>query len=387
MGGRIGIVAGELSGDRLGGKLVTALRQLDPSLQFVGIGGPNMIAAGVTSLASLEKLAVMGIMEVLPKLPELFALRRRILAELTREPLDLWIGIDAPDFNLPIAAYLKKRCKIKTVHVVSPSVWAWRSGRMVKIKRSIDLMLLLFPFEQPIYRKWQMSAQFIGHPLADEVPFELPSQAAVRRQLGLTETGRIIALLPGSRKTEVQALIHPFLKAAELVQSRYNDCHFLLSAANEQRANELTQSLAHYRLPLTIHREPVPLVLRAAEVALVASGTATLEALLWGCPLVAAYRTHPVTAWLARRWVTARYFSLPNLLADAPLITERFQEQVVGPRLAVDLIELLENLTKNNEQKQQFKRISGTLRQQADQRAALAVMTLLPQGLRNYSAL
>ncbi len=357
---RIAVVAGEPSGDQLGGALLAAMRERFPTATWMGVGGTQMHQAGLTSLMPLDRLAVMGLVEVLPRLPELWRRQRQLMATFSDPPVDLFIGIDAPDFTLPIAAHLRRR-GVMTVHLVSPSVWAWRAARIHRIKRAVDLMLVLFPFETEIYERHQLPVVCVGHPLAAAWA---ASPAAISPRLARSSPPYRVALLPGSRRGEVARLIGPLLDAATQLHQTRGDLEFTVSAASPAREAELIVALQQHgaaRLPLTLSRTPAATLLQQADLAFVASGTATLEALLAGCPPVVVYRTHPLTAWLARRLVTVAHFSLPNLLADAPLVVERFQDAVNGPQLAADGAALLDDVARRQQLMTQFHALAHDL--------------------------
>ncbi len=322
------MVAGELSGDLLGAGLIAALKVRCPQFHFVGIGGPEMLAQGFQSWAPMERLAVMGLAEVLRHLPELLRIRRRLCRQLLADPPLALIGIDAPDFNLTLERRLRAH-GIPTVHYVSPSVWAWRPWRVRKIARSVDLMLTLFPFEAAFYQDHGVPVRYVGHPLADIIPFH-NDPAAVRRMLTpeLPAHTRIVALLPGSRVGEVGRLGPLFLDTALWLCAQRPDVHFLVPAATP-RLYEMLAAMAAARtpaLPLTLLQGQSRTAMAAADVVLSASGTATLEAMLLKRPMVTAYRVAPTTAWIARRLLTISHFALPNLLAGRELVPEFIQE-------------------------------------------------------------
>jgi lipid-A-disaccharide synthase len=373
---RLGVLAGEASGDILGAPVLAALRARFPDLVIEGIGGPLMEAQGLRSLFSMERLSVMGLVEPLKRLPELLRIRRAVLKHFSANPPDLFLGIDSPDFNLRLELQLRAR-GVTTAHLVSPSVWAWRQGRVHKIKRAVDLMLCLFPFETAIFTRHGIPAQFVGHPLADEIAPQ-PDRGAARRALGLPAGARVLALLPGSRAAELRLLAPVFLQAAALLRQDDPGLGLVLPAASAARLAELEQLLAGYgsldvRLVPGRSRE----VMAAADAVLLASGTATLEAALLKRPMVVAYRTGALN-WLALRLlVKTPYAALPNILAGRALVPELLQGEATAPALAAALRPLLAAGSAARAQVQQFDMIHGELRQGFGERAAGALAALL----------
>ncbi|MCB1826282.1 MAG: lipid-A-disaccharide synthase [Candidatus Competibacteraceae bacterium] len=376
----IALVAGELSGDLLGAGLMATLRTHDPHARFSGIGGPGMIEQGLRSLVPLERLAVMGLVEVLRHLPELLRIRRRLYRELLADPPAVFIGIDAPDFNLGLERRLRIH-GIPTVHYVSPSVWAWRPWRVRKIARSVDLMLTLLPFEAAFYQRHGVPVRYVGHPLADTIPLhDDPSLA--RRSLHLaapTEEARIVALLPGSRRGEVGRLGPLLLDTAAWVWARRPEVHFLLPAATPELF-EVLESMRAERastLPLTLVHGQSREVMAAADVVLLASGTAALEAMLLKRPMVVAYRVAPVTAWIARRLLTVSHFALPNLLAGRALVPEFVQDAATVDNLGPAVLRWLDDAVAQAGLMVEFDALHTQLRCDASRRAAAAVAELL----------
>lgn len=375
----IALVAGELSGDLLGSGLIAALKQRYPQARFSGIGGPGMVGQGLQTLVPLERLAVMGLVEVLRHLPELFKIRQQLYQQYSADPPQVFIGIDTPDFNLGLEKRLRAR-GIATVHYVSPSVWAWRPWRVRKIVRAVDLMLTLLPFEATFYAKHGIQVSYVGHPLADLIPLQSDS-AAARRSLGVAwATAKpIVALLPGSRLGEVKRLAPLFLETARWLAAQRPDLSFLLPAATPQ----LYEFLAHLQteqapaLPLTIVRGRAREAMAAADAVLLASGTATLEAMLLKRPMVVAYQVAPLTAWIARRLVTVSHFSLPNLLAGKDLVPEFFQEAATIATLGPAVLNALTDTRARQALMAEFTALHLELRRDADQRAAEAVATLM----------
>ena len=373
---RIGLVAGEASGDVLGARLIEALQQRVPGLEVIGVGGPHLIGCGLESLYPMDRLSVMGFAEPLLRLPELLRLRRRLRRQFLNDPPDVFIGIDSPDFNLPLERRLRAG-GVPTVHLVSPSVWAWRRGRLPAIARSTDLMLCLFPFELPIYREAGIPAAFVGHPRADELRSS-PDQLALRRQLGLPQAGRILALLPGSRESEIRRLAPAFLQTAQ--QLHDNGCAeaFVLPVANAACRAALQPLLqAHAELPLVLVEGQSCDAMAAADVVLTASGTATLEAALLRRPMVVAYRTGTVTWQFLSRLVHTECVALPNILAGKQLVPEFLQSQASVTNLLPAVRDLLMNSAERDATVQAFDVIAQDLRQGFGTVAAQAVLQLL----------
>lgn len=379
---RIGLVAGEASGDLLGAGLIAALKQRYPDAVFTGIAGPRMVAAGCQALFPSEKLAVMGLTEVLGHLRELFAIRKAVVRHFLAEPPDVFIGIDAPDFNLGLERQLKT-AGIPTVHYVSPSVWAWRQYRLRKIARAVDLMLTLFPFEAAFYEAHRVPVRYVGHPLADALPLT-PDRHAARAELGLPRDGEVVAILPGSRLSEVRALGDIFIAAALSCAEQRPGLRFiapLATAATQELFAARLQALAP-RLPVTIVQGKAHAALTAADAVMVASGTATLEALLLKCPPVMAYRLSPLTYWLAQRLVKVPHYSLPNLLAGRALVPELIQDAATPANVAAAILNWLDDKAGRAQLAATFTEIHRTLRRDADQRAADAVAELVTQRRR-----
>jgi len=375
---RVALVAGEASGDLLGAALITALRELYPDARFTGVAGPRMIAAGCSVLAHCEELSVMGLAEILRHLPRLWRLRRRLLQAFADEPPDVFIGIDAPEFNLGLAQRLKRR-GLPTVQYVSPQVWAWRQGRVNGIAAAVDLVLCLLPFEAAFYARHAVRAEFVGHPLADQIPLQV-DRAAARAQLGLPERACVVALLPGSRLGEVSRLGEAFAGAARLLAERAAPPPlFIAPMASAAVGAVFAQQVAGQGASVRLLDGQSRLALTAADAVLVASGTATLETLLHRRPMVVAYRVAPLTAWVLRGLglVKVRYCSQPNLLADQPLVPEFIQEAVTPEALADALEQQLQAGPHHQHQQQVFADIHAQLRQDGARRAAQAVAGML----------
>lgn len=368
---RIALVAGEASGDILGAGLMRALKAQHPAVEFIGVGGPLMEAEGLVSYFPMERLAVMGLVKVLGRLRELLARRKKLVQTLIAEKPDVFIGIDAPDFTLNIELKLRQ-AGIKTVHYVSPSVWAWRQKRVLKIREGCDLMLTLFPFEARFYEEKGVPVKFVGHSLADAIPLQA-DRAAARAELGLPE-GPLVALMPGSRGGEVGRLGGLFLDAAECLRAMRPGVRFILPCANAQRRAQVEELLAGRDLPLTLLDGQSHKALAACDAVLIASGTATLEALLYKRPMVVAYRLAPLTFWILKRMVKSPYISLPNLLAQRLLVPELLQDAATAEALAKTLSPLIEG---GEEQTSGFDQIHRTLRRDASNQAAQAVLELI----------
>lgn len=348
---KIGIVVGEVSGDTLGVKLMRSFREQGIDAEFEGIGGPQMIAEGFNSYYPMETLSVMGIVEVLKDLKKLFAVRDGLINQWTQHPVDIFIGIDAPDFNLRLSKSIKeKNLPIKTVQYVSPSVWAWRQGRVHGIKQSIDLVLCLFPFEKVFYEQYEVPAAFVGHPLAKELPLENPIQIA-KQELGVDENQKHIALLPGSRKGEVERFLPMILGAANILHTRYPDIQFLIPAINDARKQQIEQGVEQLapQLKAKIHilentdseSKIGRMVMNASDIIALASGTATLEAMLMHRPMVTFYKLHWLTYLIAKFLVKIPYYSLPNIIAGKKVIEELIQADATPENLAAEIEKLM----------------------------------------------
>ncbi|WP_236753685.1 lipid-A-disaccharide synthase [Acinetobacter baumannii] len=348
---KIGIVVGEVSGDTLGVKLMRSFREQGIDAEFEGIGGPQMIAEGFNSYYPMETLSVMGIVEVLKDLKKLFAIRDGLINQWTQHPVDIFIGIDAPDFNLRLSKSIKeKNLPIKTVQYVSPSVWAWRQGRVHGIKQSIDLVLCLFPFEKVFYEQYEVPAAFVGHPLAKQLPLENPIQIA-KQELGVDENQKHIALLPGSRKGEVERLLPMLLGAANILHTKYPDIQFLIPAINDARKQQIEQGVEQLapQLKAKIHilentdseSKIGRMVMNASDIIALASGTATLEAMLMHRPMVTFYKLHWLTYLIAKFLVKIPYYSLPNIIAGKKVIEELIQADATPENLAAEIEKLM----------------------------------------------
>ena len=373
----LGVVAGEASGDLLGAHFIRALKQARPDLRAAGIAGPRMIETGVAAIYPSEKLAVNGYVEVLRHLPELLWIRSRITRHFLRERPRVFVGIDAPDFNFTLEARLKQ-AGIPTVHFVSPSIWAWRPERIQRIKEAVSHMLVVFPFEEQIYRDAGIPVSYVGHPLADVIPLE-PDAAAARAALGLA-SGPVIALLPGSRLSEVARHARLMLDAAVLVRRRHPDAQFVLPAASEAAAQLIRQAAQGLDLPLHVLDGRSHTALAACDVALVASGTATLEAALYKKPMVITYRVPALTAYLMRKKALLPWIGLPNILARDFVVPERVQEDATPENLANDALAWLDDAPRRDAAIATFRAMHLSLRQDASARIAEAVRPYLAGG-------
>lgn len=371
---KVAIVAGEASGDILGAGLMARLQQRFPDMTFIGVGGKRMTAAGLTSQFEMDRLSVMGITEVLGRLPELLRRRRDLIEYIVAQKADIYIGIDSPDFNLPIAKRLHA-LGLRTAHYVSPSVWAWRQGRVKGIRESIDLMLTLLPFEASFYQQHNAPVEFVGHPLADEIPLEV-EQTQARQQLGLSSETQVVAVLPGSRGGEVRYIWPTFLAAMDLLCETRPDLHFVVPAASDARHQELAPLLVD-RANVTLVQGDSHVAMAAADVVMLASGTATLEALLLKKPMVVGYRASAFTYAIMSRLVKSQFVSLPNLLAGEELVPELIQNNMTAEALAAEVNRWLDNPQRCQTLAQRFWHIHRELKRNASERAADAVAALL----------
>lgn len=375
----IGLVAGETSGDILGAGLIRALKAQVPDARFVGVAGPLMQAEGCEAWYEMEELAVMGIVEVLGRLPRLLAIRKDLTERFTQLQPDIFVGIDAPDFNITLEGKLKSK-GIKTIHYVSPSVWAWRQKRVFKIGRATNLVLAFLPFEKAFYDRFNVPCRFIGHTMADAIPLHVDKTAA-RQRIGIPEEGKCLALLPGSRHSEVEMLSADFLKTAKILQQHFTDLHIVVPLVNQKRREQFEAIRQQVAPELAVHmldgqgRD----AMIAADATLLASGTAALECMLAKCPMVVGYRMKPFTFWLAKKLVKTPYVSLPNLLAGREIIKELLQEECTPEALAEQLLPLLTDAEKAQHLKEIFLQLHSAIRCRADEQAANAVLELAGQ--------
>jgi lipid-A-disaccharide synthase len=376
---RIGLVAGEASGDTLGAALIAALRESAPEATFFGIAGPKMQAAGCEVWEPAESLAVMGLFEILRDLPRLLRLRARIVRGFVAARPDVFIGIDAPEFNLGLARRLRA-AGILTVQYVSPQVWAWRQGRVRGMGAAVDLVLCLLPFEKQFYDAQGLRAEFVGHPLADAIPLDV-DRAAARAALGVPADAEVIALLPGSRRGEVTRLGRDFAAIATWLAARRPALRFVAPMAGPAARELFTRALAEHAPQLAVQlvdgRAQQAMI--AADAVLVASGTASLEAALCKRPMVVVYRLGALTAWVLRnlKLVKSRYFAQPNLLADRRIVGEYFQEQIVPEVIGAELLAWLDDAPRREALQAEFRRIHASLKRGASAGAARAILELL----------
>lgn len=384
---RIAMVAGETSGDQLGGHLLAVLRARMPGLAAEGIGGPRMQAAGLESLFPMEKLSVRGYVEVLGHYREIMGIRRRLAGRFLERRPDLFIGVDASDFNLELERRLR-RAGVPTLHYVSPSVWAWRGWRIRRIARAVSHILVLFPFELPIYRKAGIPATYVGHPLADDIPMDV-DKAQAREQLKLGGAKTIVALLPGSRISELRYMADLFVRTAQQLHRELPDLGFVCPTASRATRDMFEAALQRNgarELPLKLLFGHSHEALAAADVALVASGTATLETALLKTPMVITYRQAALTWQLMRRMLYLPYIGLPNILAGERVVDEFLQEEATPAALSAALLALLNDHDRQRRQIERFREIHETLRQGTAAKAADTVLALLEDARERRAA-
>ena len=371
----IALVAGETSGDILGAGLIRTLKKHHPNIKFVGIAGPLMQTEGCQAWYEMDELSVMGIVEVLGRLRRILAIRRDITKRLIDLKPDVFIGIDAPDFNLSLEGKLKQ-AGIKTIHYVSPSVWAWKQKRVFKIKRNTNLILAFLPFEKAFYDKFDVPCRFIGHKMADDIPLE-PNQTAMRQQLGIPVDCQCLALLPGSRHAEVTLLSEPFLKAAQLLRDKFPDLHIVVPLVNSKRRAEFEQIKAEIapELKLQLLDGYAREAMIASNAAILASGTVALECMLAKCPMVVGYKMKAFTFWLAKKLIKTPYVSLPNIIAGKEIVPELLQHDCTPENIANHVLPFLES--DNTELKATFLALHKQIRCNADEQAAQAVLDVL----------
>ena len=377
---RIALVAGEVSGDYLAAGLIHSLKQRLPNAQFIGIAGSQMAQAGCTVCFAQQKLATMGFVETLGSLPEIYMIRRRFLNHLLAHPPDLMIGIDSPDFNLGLEIKLREQ-GIKTIHYVSPSVWAWRMQRIEKIKRAVHRILTLFPFETKLYQQHQIPVSYVGHPLADLIDLE-PDQKQARIKLGLPIDKTIIGVFPGSRSKEIEQLGPVCCQAIRQCHQNHPQWIFISALATTKTRERFEQMLKKQvpDIPVTTFHQQSTEAMIAADLLVVASGTATLEALLCKRPMVVIYKLNALTYWYAKRQLTVKRFSLPNHLAGHDVVSELCQEEASAKLIAKEIQHLYEHPALVKQLKQEFRQIHRQLRCHANERAADAVMEVLFDG-------
>jgi lipid-A-disaccharide synthase len=379
---RVGLVAGESSGDLLGAGLITAVRERVPDAVFEGVAGPEMTAAGCEHWADSDELAVMGVVEPLKHLPRLLRLRRSLISRWREAPPDVFVGIDAPDFNLGLEAALKAS-GIRTMHYVSPSIWAWRAGRIRKIRKAADCVICILPFEPALYEEQGMNAVFVGHPKADVLSPDI-DVPAVRRALGLPEECRVVAMLPGSRGSEVTRLAPVFAAAAAIIAAREEDVHFVTPVAAPKLRPLIEESLRQHAVAdrFTLVNGRSIESMSAADFVVLASGTAALESALLGKPTVAAYRVAAFTALLVKtfRLLKVARFTLPNLLTGETLVPEFIQDDAEPEAIANEVIDLLNDAGRCAAIRERFAKLRNELAMNANARAADALISLKEQG-------
>lgn len=371
---RIGIVAGEASGDLLGSELISAVRQEITDIEFTGIGGEMMKTAGCDCIYSIDKLSVMGISEIFGKYFDLLNIRNNIKNFFIKNPPDLFIGIDSPDFNFPLEKMLRN-AGIKTVHYVSPSIWAWREYRLKSIAKSTDLMLTLFPFEPDIYQKYDIPAVFVGHPLAKKIDLKT-DKSIKRKELGLPENKKIIAILPGSRASELKKLVIPFLQTADLCSKRFENLCFISNLVSEDD-KKYVDSLARQLVPdidIKFYIGKSWDVMGAADAVLLASGTAALEAMLLKRPMVVAYKVSWLTYQVAKRLLRLPYVSLPNVLAGRMIVPECLQYNCTPENMSKELGVLLEDENKQEELNAEFTQLHKNILPTSDNNIARIIL-------------
>ena len=376
---KIAIVAGEASGDLLGAHLISALKKQRKDLTFFGIAGPKMISEGATTLFSMEKLSVRGYFEVIKHLRGLLKLRKSLLQQILAEKPDVFIGIDAPDFNFWLERKLKKQ-GIPTIHYVSPSIWAWRGGRIRKIKRAVTHMLALFPFEPALYESVKMPVTYVGHPLADELPLR-PNKTAARNLLKLRQNELVIAMLPGSRQSEVLQHAELFVKTAELMNQHHVSAKFIVPLITRETRDIFERALAKSTdntLEMKLLFSHAHDAMEAADFVIVASGTASLEAALLKQPMIITYRMSTLSWWLLKSMHYLPYVGLPNVLAGKFIVPELLQKSATPEKLNETMAAMLKDTVALKAIKQEFTDIHRSLKQNSAKKAADVILSYLP---------
>lgn len=373
---RIALVAGEASGDVLGASLIRALRQALPTAEFYGIAGPRMVAEGCLPLFAMEQLAVMGFVDVLAKLPTILSIRRKFIHLLLPNPPDIFIGIDAPDFNLPLEVKLK-RAGIPVVHYVSPTIWAWRSGRIKQIKKGVDLMLTLFPFEVALYQRHDIVAFCVGHPLASELPHYTMTQA--REALAIPQLAPVVALLPGSRHGELSYIAMPMLQAARRLWQQMPNLCFITPMVNTALAKQFEAYIQQYArdLPIKVVQQQSALVLAAADCAIVKSGTSTLQAMLLAIPQVVVFKMNRLNEMILRLLVKTKFIAFPNILAGKAIVPELLQAAAKPEAIADEVMNLLTQPEACQRQQQAYAEAAEGMHGDASLLACDAILALL----------
>ncbi|QCU91135.1 lipid-A-disaccharide synthase [Thiomicrorhabdus sediminis] len=367
------MVAGEASGDTLGADLIISLKKRYPDAEFVGIGGPKMIAQGFQTWYPMESLSVMGFFEVLKHLPELLKIRRQLIARLLALKPDVFIGIDAPDFNFKVERSLKHQ-GIKAIHYVGPSVWAWREKRLNKVRESVDGVLVLFPFEPEYYHRYQIPVKFVGHTIANQFP-EKPNTDQAKQQLGIAADTQLTAILPGSRMSEINRMADVYIQAAQQLSTIYPQMQFVIPCVHQKAKERVEQAIAEYAkgLKVILLDGQSRLALEACDQAIVTSGTATLECALMKKPLVLAIAVHPISYWIMKRLATTQWIGLPNILAGQELVKELVQENATAQKIALNLAKLVSDTKLRERQITAFTEQYQQLKQNASELAADAI--------------
>lgn len=384
---RIAMVAGEASGDLLGSRVIAALKARYPHAEFYGIGGPKMIGKGFDSWFPQERLAVHGLVEVLKHLRGLMAIRRELVRRIAASRPHLFLGIDSPDFNLGLAKRLRKR-GVTTAHLVSPTVWAWRKGRIKTIREAVSHMLVLLPFEEAIYQDAGVPVSFVGHPLADEIPDTI-DRGALLEYLRLPAKSTVITLLPGSRQQEVMNHAEPFIGAAKLIRQRLGNVQFLVPCATRETYELFEQALyqhGEHDLPVRMMFGHAQEALAASDLAIAASGTVTLEAALLRCPMIIAYRMSPMSFAIAKRIIRVKHVGLPNILCDDRVVPEFLQDDVTPENLAQAALNLYEDKRVLSAVRERFAAVHAVMKRGAAERSAEALAPLIERSLAGGAA-
>ncbi|MDQ1237552.1 MAG: tetraacyldisaccharide-1-P synthase [Wigglesworthia glossinidia] len=374
----IGIVVGEISGDLLGASLIKTLNVLIPNIKFFGIAGPEMLKEkNVESWYSIKELSIIGITEIIWKIPKILKIRKALIKRFFNLKPHLFIGIDAPEFNLDLALALKQK-GIKTMHYIGPSIWAWRKNRILKIKKAVDKILTILPFEKKIYDYFNISCDFIGHPLADKIPMH-PNKSKMRSSLGISKYMPCLALLPGSRIVEINLLSARFLDAAKIIKYHFPNLQVLVPMANDFLKQKFIsiQSKIAPNLSIFISNESSYKILACSDAAIVASGTATLECMFAKCPMVVGYYMKALNFMLLKRLVYTKWISLPNLIAKKLIVSEKIQQDCCPEILAKEILPFFKNQKKTKKLKNIFYKLHRKMRCNADYKAANSVLDLL----------
>lgn len=370
----IAMIAGEASGDTLGADLILSLKSRYPEAQFVGIGGDKMKSLGFDSWYPMEQLSVMGFFEVLKHLLSLLKLRKQMIQRLLQLQPDVFIGIDAPDFNFKIEESLKKQ-GIPTVHYVGPSVWAWREKRLLKIKNQVDGVLVLFPFEPKLYDKYHIPSQFVGHPLANQIP-EFSDKVKAKETLGIPSDALVTGILPGSRMSEINQLIDCYIQAAQKLVEVYPQMVFVIPCIHGMARRRVEAAIETFgnKLDFILLDQQAQLAMEASDQLLVTSGTATLETALMQRPMILAIKVHPISYWIMKKMATTQWVGLPNVLANEMIVPEFIQHDVTPDKLALGLAKLISDTSLRERQLTEFKKQYKALKQNASELAADAIV-------------